>query len=327
MRSDCSLPLGTPAEFLAALPYLLGYHPHDAVALIGLRGHDLEFGACFDLPPPGLGAEVLRAGAAEIAVTIARQEPQAVVIVGYGPPQRITPMTMHLVEALRVVEVRVSDAIRVSDGRWWSYLCSEPRCCPPDGGLCLPPDSVIAARATYLGHVALPSRADLVTQVAAVEGQARQAMVAATERARGRFAGLLTDERAGRRIKQAGRLAVREVEKRYRAGAALTDDDVAWIGVLLVDRATEDYALDRCGADDWRISLWTDVLRRVEPVYVPAPACLLGFTAWRAGLGALARVAVNRALLAEPGHQLARMLDELLDHGISPGTVTRWAPE
>ena len=40
------------------------------------------------------------------------------------------------------------------------------------------------------------------------------------------------------------------------------------------------------------------MLRRVEPAYVPAPACLLAFAAWRAGQGALARVAVDRALAA-----------------------------
>lgn len=321
MRHDCSLDVRTPAELVAALPYLLGYHPADAVALLGLRGHDMEFAACFDLPPPDLDGRTVRDGADRIAAMIGHQEPQSLVVVGFGPPQRVTPMIMHLAEALRAVEMRLSDAIRVTDGRWWSYVCDEPRCCPPEGGRCLPPDSVIAAEATYLGQVALPSRADLIAQVAAVEGPARASMAAATERARRRFTGLLADERASRRVRAAGRLAVRTAEKGYRSGAALTDDEVAWLGVLLTDRRTEDYALDRCGPQEWRIALWTDVLRRVEPVHVPGPACLLGYTAWRTGRGALARVAVDRALAVEPGHALAAILDDLLDYGISPGSV------
>jgi hypothetical protein len=67
-------------------------------------------------------------------------------------------------------------------------------------------------------------------------------------------------------------------------------------------------------------------LRRVEPAYVPAPACLLAFTAWQLGRGALARVAVDRALAAEPGHELAGMLHQVLGFAISPGMVSRFRP-
>ncbi|MEV0899563.1 DUF4192 domain-containing protein [Actinoplanes sp. NPDC049802] len=316
MTADCPLVVRTPAELLALLPYLLGYHPHDSIALIGLHGRDLDFGACFDLPPPDRGEEAAR----DVAGAVARQRADAVVIVGYGPPRRVTPIALHVTEALRAAGVRIDDVLRVDGGRWWSYLCEDPGCCPPEGSACLPPDSVIAAEATYLGQVALPSREDLIAQVAAVQGPAREGMVAATERARSRFPGLLNDVR---RIRRAGRLAVREAEKRYRSGAALTDDEVAWLGALLTDRVVEDYALDRTSAHHWRVRLWTDVVRRVEPAYVPGPACLLGFAAWRMGWGPLARAAVDRALRAEPGHQLARMLFEILGAGIPPGAMSR----
>ena len=322
MKADCSLLVTSPSELVAALPFLLGYHPHDSVALIGRRGSDLDFGACFDLPPAGLDEDTARSAAQEVAIGVVRQEPEAVVLVGYGTRRRVTPAVLRVAEALRAVGVRIDDAIRVHEGRWWSYLCEQPRCCPPEGNRCLPSDSVIAAEATFLGQVALPSRRDLVAQVAAVEGPARAAMVAATEAARRRFGELLTGDRDTKRIRQAGRAAVRGAEKRYRSGSALTDDETAWLGVLLADTAVEDYALDRCGRQEWRVRLWTDVLRRVEPVYVPAPACLLGFTAWQLGRGPLARVAVDRATAAEPGHELAGMLHQLLGFGISPGMLS-----
>ncbi|GGN89731.1 hypothetical protein GCM10010112_74490 [Actinoplanes lobatus] len=318
MTGDCSLVLRTPSDLLAALPFLLGYHPRDDLALVGLRGRELDFGACLDLPPPDRCAETAR----EVAGAVARQRPDAMVIVGYGPPRRVTPVVLSVAEALRAAGVRIDDVLRVDDGRWWSYLCEDPGCCPPQGLPCPPPDSVIAASATYLGRVALPSREHLVAQVAAVRGPARRAMAAATERARSRFPELLDDVR---RIRRAGRLAIREAEKRYRSGAALTDDEVAWLGSLLVDRGVEDYALDRTGPEEWRVRLWTDVVRRVEKAFVAAPACLLGFAAWRLGRGALARVAVDRALSAEPGHQLARMLFEVLICGVPPALVNRRA--
>ena len=42
--------------------------------------------------------------------------------------------------------------------------------------------------------------------------------------------------------------------------------------------------------------LWTDLTRRACPGYVAAPAALLAFTAWQAGNGALANLALDRAL-------------------------------
>ncbi|WP_092558007.1 DUF4192 domain-containing protein [Actinoplanes derwentensis] len=327
MRFDSSLVVRSPAELIAALPYVMGYHPHDSIALLGLRGPDLTFAACLDLPPPGrdeVGAAEI--GARDIVDVIRRQSPEMMVIVGFGPAQRVTPVVLALVEALRATGVRVHDVMRVCDGRWWSYLCEDPVCCPPDGRPCLPLDSVIAAEATYRGQVALPSRAALAAQLAAVDGPARVSMAAATERARLRFRELvkgLAGKALAKRIRMTGRPVVREAEKRFRFGGVLSDDEVAWLGVLLTDRAVEDYALDRTDGTEWRIQLWTDVLRRVEPVHVPTPACLLGFTAWRLGRGALARVAVDRALAAEPGHDLAAMLHQILGFGVPPGMIRR----
>jgi hypothetical protein len=323
MKADSSLLVSSPSELVAALPYLMGYHPNDSVVLVGRRGRDLDFSACFDLPPPGLDEDAARDATREIAAGVLRQQPDSMVVIGYGPRRRVTPAVLRVAETFRTFGVCIDDVLRVDEGRWWSYLCDEPRCCPPEGNRCLPPDSVIAAEATYLGQVALPSRRDLIAQVAAVEGPARAAMVVATEEARRRFGELLAGDRAVKRIRQAGRIAVREAEKRYRSGAPLPDDRTAWLGVLLADTAVEDYALDRTGRNEWRVGLWTDVLRRVEPVYVPAPACLLAFTAWQIGRGALARVAVDRALAAEPGHELAGILHQLLGFGISPGMLSR----
>ncbi|WP_229067354.1 DUF4192 domain-containing protein [Actinoplanes sp. DH11] len=325
MTADCPLIVRTPSDLIAVLPFVLGYHPVDCVAVLGLTGPDVDFGACYDLPEPGGDPAEARDAAQATAATIARQGSSSLVVVGFGAPARVTPAVLRLVEALRTAGVRVNDALRVTDGRWWSFLCDDTRCCPDDGTPCLPADSVIAAEATFRGQVALPDRRALVAQVAPVEGDARIAMGEATERARKRFAALVAEDmgakRYARRVNRAGQLAVRQAETRYRTDRALDDDETAWLGVLLVDRSVEDYALDRVGPQEWRIALWTDVLRRMERLYVPAPACLLGFTAWRAGRGALARVAVDRALAADPRHHLAGLLHQVLGFGLAPALV------
>jgi hypothetical protein len=320
MTPECTITVRSPADLVAVTPYLIGFHPTDSVVVIGVDGARVSFGARFDLPPPG-GEE-----AVHIAAVVAAQQARSVTVIGYGQPELVTPAVLRLTHALEVFGVRIDDTIRVTDGRWWSYECGDLHCCPAEGKPCHPPDSVVAAEATLRGQVALPSRQALVAQVAAVEGEARAAMVAATDRARERMTELSADDlradRTARSVRRAGFTAVREAEKRYRSGRPLTDDEIAWLGVLLTDRDVNEYALDRCGTQDWRIRLWTDVVRRVEPAYVPAPACLLSFAAWKAGQGALARVAVDRALAQDRQYPLAGLLDDVLGFGIGPHVVT-----
>jgi hypothetical protein len=222
--------------------------------------------------------------------------------------------------------VPVFDVLRVTYGRFWSYLCDGDDDCPVEGRPCPPEHSAIAAAATYAGHVALPDREALVAQLAPVDGTERDAMAAATARARERFSALADRDaaRLTRLLHRAGRAAVRDAERRYRSGGRLSDDEVAWLGVVLADVAVRDYAWERIGLDPWQLTLWTDVLRRVEAAYVPAPASLLSFAAWRGGVGALAWAAVERALEQDPAYGMAQTLREILTYAVSPAMVDGW---
>ncbi|GAB1688458.1 DUF4192 family protein [Krasilnikovia sp. M28-CT-15] len=51
---------------------------------------------------------------------------------------------------------------------------------------------------------------------------------------------------------------------------------------------------------------------------------LAAFAAWRAGLGALARVAVDRALVQDPRYPMARLLEDVLGYAVDPAAVTGW---
>jgi hypothetical protein len=85
-----------------------------------------------------------------------------------------------------------------------------------------------------------------------------------------------------------------------------------------------DFAWERITDDESHVALWTDVLRRVEPELAAPPASLLAFAAWRTGQGALASVAVDRALRSTPGYSLARLMDEVLRHGVAPSKLDGW---
>jgi hypothetical protein len=317
MTQDTTIVVRTPADLVNATPYVIGFHPTESLVVLGLTGSRIFFGARHDLPPPE-GDDLVH-----LAAIVAAQHARSVVLLAYGPPTAADPVIRRALPVFDAFGVRVSEALRVHDGRWWSYYCNEAACCPAEGTPYETATSVIAAEATYRGQVVLPNRQALVSQVAPVEGEARAAMVAATARACETLQRLITDERLGERaVRRAGRLAVREAEKRYRAGGTLADDEAALLGVLLIDRDVHDYTLERQGGQEWRLALWTDLLRRVEPAYVPAVGSVLGYLAWRAGEGALARVAIDRALREDPRHPMTGLLDEVLALGVGPHAMT-----
>jgi len=55
-----------------------------------------------------------------------------------------------------------------------------------------------------------------------------------------------------------------------------------------------------------------------RPGYVSAPASLLAFVAWQCGNGALANVALDRALADDPRYSMAVLLREAIDCGAPP---------
>jgi hypothetical protein len=72
------------------------------------------------------------------------------------------------------------------------------------------------------------------------------------------------------------------------------------------------------GHADAHLRLWTDLTRRAQPGYVAAPASLLAFVAWQSGDGALANVALDRALADDPAYSMALLLRQVITAGTPP---------
>ncbi|HEY3681756.1 MAG TPA: DUF4192 domain-containing protein [Streptosporangiaceae bacterium] len=331
------LAIRNPADLLAAVPYLVGFHTDESIVVVGLARPRMNavFTMRSDLPPSNDPAEI--AGRASyLAHVLALQHPAYAMIAGFGPGARVTPIAEAVRTEIEALDIPVRESLRAHDGRYWSYLCASVACCPPEGTVYDPTASVFAAHATVAGCVALPDRAALVAEVAPVGGAERAAMRAATERAERRFAALVgralsgTPPEAGERPPaEVGAAAVGAALDRHAAGAVLGDDEVAWLALLLTHLRVRDEAWVRIDERDDHAhrgaqrGLWTHVLRRVEPDYVPAPACLLAYTAWRDGDGGLANVALDRARRADPGYTMACLIDQLLSSGSPPGA---WRP-
>lgn len=324
-----TIKLRSPGDLVAATPYLLGFHPTDSVVVAAFRGSRVVFAARSDLPgpdtppPPRMAREVV-----ELA---ARQGPDGVAILGYGPAARVDELLRPVREEAERRGFAVKELLRVADGRWWSYLCENPECCPPEGTPFDPAASEVAARCTVEGLAAAASRSELARAVAPVDGADRAAVDDATDRAELQLqqwlAGLPEGERLDA-ITTRGTAAVRGAIERYGGGGRLDDDELALLSIMLVSIPVRDAAWRAITTVEPHLRLWTDVTQRADPALVPAPASLLAFTAWRAGDGALARLALERALHEDPSYSMATLLLDGLTRGVPPSALDGWgSPE
>jgi hypothetical protein len=219
--------------------------------------------------------------------------------------------------------------LRAEDRRYWSYLCTEPTCCPPEGAPYDVPGHPVTAQFAAAGAPpVLADRAALAATVVALDGAAGQSMDAATRRAQDRADLLVARAAASGRPGTARKLitsegldALHRVIEAYRAGGQVTsDDEAAWLTLALRDLRIRDDAwarMDPTYRDD-HLRLWTDMTRRARPGYVAPVASLLAFVAWQTGNGALANVALDRAQADDPGYTMAILLRDVINAGTSP---------
>jgi hypothetical protein len=310
----------SPAALLAIIPQLLGFMPHSSLVVIGTEPprSTVKVTLRYDLPdPPGAGV------AADIAAhavgVVDAQGLTATVAVGYGPQALVDLMAAAFRDAAREAGIEVREFLRVEDGRYWSYVCGDEQCCPPAG---------VPFDLSALGASALRDRADVAARVSSLGGITAESMRQATRRAEQHVTQLLGKVRKSSRlgairhlIASEGLAAVKAMITTYRAGGKFTTDyQLAWMTVALRDLRVRDDAwarMDPAYLDAHR-RLWTDVTRRAQPGYVAAPAALLAFVAWQSGDGALANVALDRALADDSRYSMALLLRQVITAGAPP---------
>ncbi|GAA3708620.1 DUF4192 domain-containing protein [Streptomyces tremellae] len=353
-----------PAELVDALPYILGFRPTDSVVVITLHGRQARFGSRLRLGIPAdtdgwkAAADHAVAHAAEAA---GRRRADGVLLFLWRDPdtaagetgrqvmERLRPLAELLRTACGARDLPVMEALCVSGGRFWSYCCEDPRCCPPEGGeAMLPGTSVIAAHAAYAGLRVRGSIEELEARITPRSRTCPEAQARAFDRAGGlavpEILGGGREAVAGRTLSLARDLIRRlgtvqgpppaapgaetaaEAAADALDDALLRDSEVAAVVVGLQDRDTRDRAA--AWTDDPQagaaLRLWRALARRCSGVYVEygaAPLTLAGWYAWAAGDEPSARAAVSRALAVDPDYQLAILLNEAYDRGIDAAAL------
>lgn len=357
---ETQVTLRSPAELADALPYLLGYRPEDSVVLVAL--HDREgrgrFGGRARLGIPvlpddwpsaaqqlahGLVDGSRRRGARpEAMIAYVVQEP-AGGETGRDVMERLRPLAQLLRTACGSLDVPVVEALCISDGRFWSYCCASPVCCPAEGRtMGLPGTSVLAAAAAYAGlqvrgtlkefRVRLSPRetSDVLAQEAALDaassalvprilsGGTRDDVAAET---------LALAERVMTRLAEATPVAATQVVDR-RDDELLEHDEAAALILGLQDRTTRDRAAAWMEGPEAAVALrlWRALARRCVGSYgehAAAPLTLAGWVAWSTGDQLEAREALAMALAADPEYLFARLLHQACNDGIDPEAVRR----
>jgi Domain of unknown function (DUF4192) len=311
----------TPAEIAAAIPVLTGFVPQESVVVLSLRPPRKRIGLTmrFDLPPDDL-AEVL---AAEVAARLEHDGAATAVVAVYteAPDVDGRRAGQALVDAIDDVHP-VSEALLVRDGRWWSYLCSGGSCCPSQGtpldAATSPALELLATESTLQGRAVLASREDLVASIAPPQLLAAVVAEQRLDAAAEAFVTAMADPSA------AVRAALAIARELLDAGCDEPVDPAvaAELAMALHAKAVRDeiatWGLDR--AEDL-LALLIQVARQVVPPY-DAPVCtLLAWISYAQGNGALANVALDRALDTDPDYTMAGLLRQAIDAQLPPAKV------
>jgi hypothetical protein len=320
---------GTADAVLAVVPHMLGFYPSRSLVVLGLGPRQrVVVTFRYDLPDPPAD-DIADDIADHACYVLGREHITAALLVGYGPEELVAPVVASTARCLIGSGVDVHEVLRADSGRFWSMLCDNASCCPPEGRSYDPGSHPAAAALTKAGLAAQPDREALARTLQRPAGSAER-IGRATRTAQLRLSQLVDyGEAAGDpvpklRATRTGRKEVQHAIRRYRSGGRIDSiEHLAWLAVLIADLRVRDDAWARMGpahcADHCR--LWTDIVRSAAAEFVPAPASLLAFTAWQSGNGALAVMAIERALTADPIYSMAHLLDSAVQAALPPSAA------
>jgi len=217
------------------------------------------------------------------------------------------------------------DAVHVVDrieaGGTWHCVDG----CGATGTVDDPDASPLAAAAVLDGRRLYGTREDLKAVIAVADpGHAASLVASIRDRAAVREAEWREDpDGCGRRDVQAAIAAA----DRVCGGAALDDDEVATLACALTDVAVRDtlYALAVGSGAGPAETLWALLSRTLPDPWRAEALVLLAFSAYARGDGPLAGISLEAALLGDPQHRMASMLDTALQAGMRPEQIRELA--
>lgn len=338
-----SIQLSETGELIAAIPGLLGFTPSDSAVVILFTDNPrptLRTTIRIDLTQltnPATVVEQLRT-----LMTTQRICSMVTVIVGgtdhtSPAPTSPGPASADRADSLPtlphhalVAELqRMADSLdvlefpvwvdRVEQGRTW-HSYTDPGC---TGTVADPRTSPLAVARVAAGEVTYTSRDDLAAQLADPAADLDRRAVLLRE-----LPPMSTADAAG----LVGE-TIRQISDTGATGSTFDDETVVRLAHALTQQVVRDASLafvltDPAVADPAAAEqLWFVLTRATPRPEATHPATLLALSAALRGDGALANIALDTALAADPTNRLASLLRAVLAHGIHPDKLRQLLAE
>ena len=305
----------TPHDLLAAVPFLIGYHPTDSLVLISVKSDSLEMAMRIDFPknPPEGSYQLL-------ASHLKRDNSEGALIVAYEPANSLAgPEVLHNVaDAVASLDIPIRELMLVRNNHWRSLLCNDDKCCPPEGNQIEEfVNSRIAAEQVASGKVLPFSDSEGLTHSISATILAKDINWNA------QVVGFRVDPDANNlnELQRDGAESILLLADFYSQNGFCKDYDLmARVLGRLSDIQVRDFALG-CHTDQtinsyW--AMWRDLLRIAPPKFVAPVASVFASIAYENGEGALAHRALDRAIEDDPEYSLARLLRRIFSSGWPP---------
>lgn len=316
--------LTSPHDLLAAIPFLIGYHPQDSLVLVALKDEAVGMAMRVDMPV-GVSAE----GYDLLASHFLRDGADGAFIVAYVGEGAVDPENVLINTSAALVRagIDIKESLIVRDNRFRSLICSDPTCCPPEGSAV--PDlgsSRIAAEHVIAGHPMPFENVDgLVQSIAALPSSFESVWADEVQ-----AFWVSSDSEEIQELQRDGATAIIDLVGEYREGRGAEDRELAArvIG-RLSDIQVRDFALGSHTDEsaDYYWAMWRDLLRIAPRGFVAPIACLFAAMAYERGEGALAHKGLDRGLGDDDQYSLAHLLRRVFTAGWPPQSFSAMRTE
>ena len=314
--------LTSPHDLLAAVPFLIGYHPKNSIVLIAITEGSLGMAMRIDYPE-----EVDLDQIDTLANHLLQQKAEAALVVAYVPDTIFeTEYLLHPIrEAIAMRQIDLRECLVVRGDRWKSSICADEGCCPPEGNP-LPAliDSRIAAEQVALGRpLPFESMDSLRNSLATVENAEITEQIQNINE---------IDYEGGQvlELQREGALALNEFADEFeRVGIVKSSALITLVLVRLKDLQVRDYALGITTGENistvW--SMWRWLLTIAPQGYVAPVATIFAAICYEEGDGLLAQKALDRAFEDDTKYPLAKLLRRCFSAGWPPQTFVSMRAE
>ncbi|MBI3429769.1 MAG: DUF4192 domain-containing protein [Actinobacteria bacterium] len=313
--------LTSPHDLLAAVPFLIGYHPTNSLVIVCLKDDAIGMAMRVDYPAD---QEVHDDTYDSLIFHLVREGAQGALLVAYVPEDRNDgeEILSNIAMAMSRAEIPLRESLLISHGKWRSTICTDRDCCPPEGRA-LPeirtsrvaveqiaqgrpmPFADVEGLNDSIASLPLSNDLDFLATVHSYVIDPEDEEIQISQR-----------QGATSVIDLVTRFVDGSIGKDFESDQEISARVIASVGDIQV----RDFALGSHDETsiDFYWAMWRYLTRIAPSGFVAPIACLLAALSYERGEGALAQRSLDRALADDPSYSLASLLRRVFSAGWPP---------